>query len=98
MLSSIVSVSVYIPTNSARGFPFLHPLSSITHHDLPHVLLGCLPTVNRGLCPGIALPSLYSSSQAPRVPGGLASLSRMHRAAARIVYVVLVPFRLSQVS
>ena len=27
MLSSIVSVSVYIPTNSARGFPFLHTLS-----------------------------------------------------------------------
>ena len=29
ILSSIVAVSVYIPTNSAKGFPFLHTLSSI---------------------------------------------------------------------
>ena len=29
ILSSIVSVSIYIPTNSAKGFPFLHTLSSI---------------------------------------------------------------------
>ena len=29
--SSIVAVSIYIPTNSARGFPFLHILSSIYH-------------------------------------------------------------------
>ena len=29
--SSIVDVSIYIPTNSARGFPFLHILSSIYH-------------------------------------------------------------------
>ena len=28
-MSSIVVVSIYIPTNSARGFPFLHTLSSI---------------------------------------------------------------------
>ena len=27
--SSIVALSIYIPTNSARGFPFLHILSSI---------------------------------------------------------------------
>ena len=27
--SSIVAVSIYIPTNSARAFPFLHTLSSI---------------------------------------------------------------------
>ena len=27
MLSSVVAVSGYIPTNSARGFPFLHTLS-----------------------------------------------------------------------
>ena len=27
--SSIVAVSVYIPTNSARAFPFLHTLSSL---------------------------------------------------------------------
>ena len=26
ILCSIVAESVYIPTNSARGFPFLHPL------------------------------------------------------------------------
>ena len=29
MLFSIVAVSMYIPTNSARGFSFLHTLSSI---------------------------------------------------------------------
>ena len=29
ILSSIVAVSIYIPSNSARGFPFLHTLSSI---------------------------------------------------------------------
>ena len=28
-LSSIVAVSIYIPTNSAREFPFLHTVSSI---------------------------------------------------------------------
>ena len=28
MLFSMVAVSIYIPTNSARGFPFLHILSS----------------------------------------------------------------------
>ena len=28
ILFSIVAVSVYIPTNNARGFPFLHTLSS----------------------------------------------------------------------
>ena len=27
--SSIVAASIYIPTNSARGFPFLYTLSSI---------------------------------------------------------------------
>ena len=27
--SSIVAVSIYIPINSARAFPFLHTLSSI---------------------------------------------------------------------
>ena len=29
MLFSIVAVSIYIPINSARGFPFPHILSSI---------------------------------------------------------------------
>ena len=29
MLFSIVAVSIYIPPNSARAFPFLHTLSSI---------------------------------------------------------------------
>ena len=29
ILSSILAVSIYIPTNSARAFPFLHTLSSI---------------------------------------------------------------------
>ena len=29
ILFSIVAVSIYIPTNRARGFPFLHTLSSI---------------------------------------------------------------------
>ena len=27
--SSIVAVSIYIPTNSARGFPFIHTFSNI---------------------------------------------------------------------
>ena len=29
ILSSIVAVSIYIPTNSARAFPFLHTFSNI---------------------------------------------------------------------
>ena len=29
VLSSIVAISIYIPTNSARAFPFLYTLSSI---------------------------------------------------------------------
>ena len=29
LLFSIVAVSIYIPTNSVRGFPFLHTLSSM---------------------------------------------------------------------
>ena len=29
ILSSIVAVSIYIPTNSARGFPFLYTLCNI---------------------------------------------------------------------
>ena len=29
VLSSVVAVSIYIPTNGARWFPFLHTLSSI---------------------------------------------------------------------
>ena len=29
ILFSIVAAPIYIPTNSARGFPFLHTLSSI---------------------------------------------------------------------
>ena len=28
LLSSVVAVSIYIPTNSARAFPFLHTLSA----------------------------------------------------------------------
>ena len=29
LLFSIVAVSIYVPTNSARGFPFLHILTNI---------------------------------------------------------------------
>ena len=29
ILSSMEAISIYIPTNSVRGFPFLHTLSSI---------------------------------------------------------------------
>ena len=32
MLFCIISVPVYIPTNSVGGFPFLHTLSSISLH------------------------------------------------------------------
>ena len=35
-LFSIVAVLVYIPTNSVRGFPFLHTLSSIDYDLLDH--------------------------------------------------------------
>ena len=35
ILSSIVAVSIYIPTNSARGFPFLH---HFFHHHFYHLL------------------------------------------------------------
>ena len=31
ILSSMVAVSISIPTNSVRQFPFLHTLSSINH-------------------------------------------------------------------
>ena len=31
--SSLVAVTIYIPTNSARAFPFLHTLSSIQFVD-----------------------------------------------------------------
>ena len=34
MLFSIVAVSIYIATNSIKGFPFLHSLSSICFKDL----------------------------------------------------------------
>ena len=31
ILFSTVAVSIYIPTNSVKGFPFLHTLSSICY-------------------------------------------------------------------
>ena len=68
----------------------------ISYHDLlPHVPSYCLPPVNNRPCPGIVLQSLWSSSQHARE---LVSLSRVCRATARIVCVVLIPFSLSQVS
>ena len=68
----------------------------ISYHDLlPHVPSYCLPPVNSRPCPGIVLQSLWSSSQHARE---LVSLSRVCRATARIVCVVLIPFSLSQVS
>ena len=41
-LSSIVAVSIYIPTNSARGFPFPHTLNiySLTFFLMMAVLTG----------------------------------------------------------
>ena len=33
MLFSVVAVPIYIPTNRARGFPFLHTLFSILFVD-----------------------------------------------------------------
>ena len=49
ILFSIVAVSIYIPTNSARGFPLLHTLSSIVvcrffddgHSDWCEVISSC---------------------------------------------------------
>ena len=48
ILSSMVAVSVYIPTNSARAFPIFHTLSSIVcrlfddgHFDWCEVISHC---------------------------------------------------------
>ena len=49
ILSSIVAVSIYIPTNSARAFPFLHTLPAFIvyrlfdegHSDWYEVIFHC---------------------------------------------------------
>ena len=70
----------------------------ISHsHLLPHAPLGHLATVNSRLLPGIALQSLILQLPAAVHSKGFLSLSRACRAAARIVCVVLAPFRWSQI-
>ena len=51
--SSIVAVSIYIPTNSARGFPFLHILSSIYCLFVDFLMMAILTGVR--LCLIVAL-------------------------------------------
>ena len=51
--SSIVAVSIYIPTNSARGFPFLHILSSIYCLFVDFLMMAILTGVK--LCLIVAL-------------------------------------------
>ena len=70
---------------SVAGFP---PQS-------PHFPSGCLPKVNRNPRPRIALQSLHPSSQPLCLLG---DLSGVCMAAARIVGVILIPFKLSQIS
>ena len=59
LLSSIMTVSVYIPTNSAKGFPFLHTLSSIYW-----LMLAILTSVSNHLifCHPLLLPPLVFPS------------------------------------
>ena len=72
-------------TDSAVS-PGLHGRWPFVHRDLPRVSSGHLPAVRSRQLPA----TVYSR--------GLASLSRVRRAAARIVRVVLTPFRRSQIS
>ena len=51
--SSIVAVPIYIPTNSARGFPFLHILSSIYCLFIDFLMMAILTGVR--LCLIVAL-------------------------------------------
>ena len=41
ILFSVVAIPVYIPTNSAGGFPFLHTLFSISVFIMIAILTGC---------------------------------------------------------
>lgn len=66
--------------------PGLHGRWPFVHRDLPRVSPGHLPAVRSR-----QLPAAVCSR-------GPASLSRVRRAAARIVRVVLTPFRRSQIS
>ena len=51
--SSIVAVSIYIPTNSARGFPFLHIFLSIYCLFADFLMMAILTGVR--LCLSVAL-------------------------------------------
>ena len=71
--------------------------TGISHHNLlPHIPLGCLPAVNSRSFSGIAPQSLHSSSQLLCFLGDLHPCLGM--AAARIVCVILNPFKLPQIS
>ena len=70
--------------------------TSIFHCELLlQIPLGCLPTVNSRPCPGITLIPLCFSSQSLCFLGNLVSV-QVHK--ARILCVILIPFRLSQIS
>ena len=72
--------------------------AGISHpNHLPHVPSGCLPSVNSRPCPWVSLQCLCSSSQLMCLVWDL-FLSRVCMTVARIVCVILIPFRLPQIS
>ena len=72
--------------------------TGISHHSLlPHVP-SCLPTVNSRPHPGIAPQSLCSSSQLLWLLGDPCPCPQVLVASAGIVCVILIPFRLPQIS
>ena len=73
--------------------------TGISHNNLlPHIPSGHLPAVNSSSCPGTAPKSPCYSSQLSVPSRGPTSLSGVCMAAARIVCVIFIPFRLSQIS
>ena len=60
----IVAVSIYIPTNSARGFPFLHILSSIYRLYI-FFLISILTGVRRYLVVLICISLMLSNVEHP---------------------------------
>ena len=64
-------------------------------HPIPS---GWLPTVNRSPHPGIILQSPWLQLPASVDTSGLTTLSEVWKAATWLVCVVLIPFRLSQIS
>ena len=83
LLASLASTSVQ------KHFP---PGSSPSHP------LRISPCIQQQILPWDCCPNSTLQFPATTYSRGLASLSRVHRAVARFVCVVLIPFRLSQIS